>query len=88
MVDIQDSIDRLQNNVNRIAGLHARSVDAVGDVSPKDAAELEDLTTETRALANTIKDRIKGLESKQLTGRDAQIRRNRVGLHLPHLQSF
>lgn len=56
-------------------------MDAVGDVSPKDAAELEDLTTETRALANTIKDRIKGLESKPLTGRDAQIRRNRVGLH-------
>ncbi|KAG9226384.1 hypothetical protein CCMSSC00406_0003263 [Pleurotus cornucopiae] len=80
IVDIQDSIDRLQNNVNRIAGLHTRSMDAVGDVSPKDAAELEDLTTETRALANTIKDRIKGLESKPLTERDAQIRRNRTGL--------
>ncbi len=63
-------------------------MDAVGDVSPKDAAELEDLTMETRTLANTIKDRIKGLESKQLTGRDAQIRRNRVGPHLPRPRAF
>jgi hypothetical protein len=42
-----------------------------------DAAQLDELTAETRKLINNLKDRIKALDREPMAA-DAQMRRNRV----------
>ncbi|KAJ8473269.1 hypothetical protein ONZ45_g16356 [Pleurotus djamor] len=80
VAQIQESIDQLHANIKRISELHAKSINAIADDSHRDATELENVSNDTRALSNSIKDRIKHLESQSSTGRDVQLRRNRIAL--------
>lgn len=81
ITSIQDSIEQIRVNVDRISALHARTLDAIAidQGIEQDEAQLDQLAVETQALSKDVKERIKSLEAVSV-GHDAQIRKNRVRL--------
>jgi len=78
---IQDSLRRFNDNVAQIGDLHSRSLNNVDDAAAqRNAAQLEELVGDTRALSATLKNRVKGLEAQKGSGRDGQIRLQQTAL--------
>ncbi|KAH8106711.1 t-SNARE [Cristinia sonorae] len=76
---IQDSIQQFNANVQRIGELQQRSLNSAGDGSQQDNAVLDDLTSQTRDLGNSIKNQIQKLESQPAqSGEDIRMRKNRI----------
>ncbi|THH32104.1 hypothetical protein EUX98_g2082 [Antrodiella citrinella] len=76
---IQDSIQQFNTNVQRISQLQQRSLNNAGDGDQQNNAVLEDLTTQTRDLGNSIKSRIQKIESQPAqSGEDIRMRQNRI----------
>ena len=71
-------MERINVNVTRISGLHSRSMNALGEGSHQDAADLDALVAETRILTNELKERIKQLEASSETGKDTTMRKDQV----------
>jgi len=80
--NIQDELRRFDANVSRIADLHSRSLNNTDEaLSEQNAAALDELVTETRALSNQIKNQIQDLEKEAVPqGQDPRIRRNQTSL--------
>lgn len=76
MTDVQNLLRSYNDNVNRIAELHTRSLNNIGDQSVQQ--QIEDTVTETRQMANQLKGRIKALQSQGGDSRDGQTRRQQV----------
>ncbi|KAG8936578.1 Plasma membrane t-SNARE, secretory vesicle fusion [Tulasnella sp. 419] len=78
---IQDQLRTFNDNVARIGDLHSRSLNNIDDVAAQNnAAQLDALVEDTRALSGELKRRIKDLERKGGSGRDGQIRKQQTGL--------
>lgn len=81
IASIQDELRTYNDNVARIADLHARSLDNTDDAaSQRITQQLDDLVADTSALSNVLKRRIKALEKRPGSGRDGQIRKQQTGL--------
>ncbi|KAI0006092.1 t-SNARE [Russula compacta] len=80
--NIQDELRRFDANVSRIADLHSRSLNNTDEaLSQQNAAALDALVEETRALSNQIKSQIQELEKESVPqGQDPRIRRNQTSL--------
>lgn len=76
MTDVQNLLRAYNDNVNRIAELHTRSLNNIGDQGVQQ--QIEDTVTETRQMANQLKGRIKALQSQGGDSRDGQTRRQQV----------
>ncbi|KAF8231301.1 t-SNARE [Tricholoma matsutake] len=79
VASIQDGIERINVNITNISALHARTLNVIDSGRDLDAAQLDELTAETRKLMNNLKDRIKALDREPMAA-DAQMRRNRTAL--------
>ena len=80
---IRDAIQAFNSNITTISSLHSRSLDSASpEASQRANEELERLVEDTRALSNDLKVRIKNLEKKGGTGRDAAVRKQQVWLFL------
>jgi len=78
---IQEEIRTFNNNVQQISELHSRSLNNVDDeVSRRNASQLEALVEDTAALSSVLKRRIKALQRQAGSGREAQIKKNQIGL--------
>ncbi|KNZ74202.1 Syntaxin-like protein psy1 [Termitomyces sp. J132] len=75
---IQEGIEHINSNVHQIAALHSRLLNVLDESQTRDAAQLDQLATETRTLNNNVKERLRALERAPLLGPDAQMRRNRI----------
>jgi t-SNARE complex subunit (syntaxin) len=77
---IQDELRRFDANVTRIGDLHSRSLNNTDEaLSQQNAAALDELVTETRALSNQIKSQIQDLEKESVpAGQDPRIRKNQA----------
>ena len=77
---VQDAIQQFNTNVQRIAELQQRSLNAASDGNQQqNNAVLDDLTAQTRDLGNSIKYRIQKLESSPVQpGEDIRMRKTRV----------
>ncbi|WFD29027.1 hypothetical protein MSPP1_000031 [Malassezia sp. CBS 17886] len=65
--NIQDMIRQIDQNINRIADLHSRSLNNVGESAQLAAEqELAGVAQETSSLTNSVKNKIKTLESEAL----------------------
>jgi len=66
--------------VSRIGDLHSRSLNNTDEaLSKKNAAALNELVEETRALGNQIKNQIQDLEKESVPpGQDPRIRKNQA----------
>ena len=76
MTDVQNTLRAYNDNVNRIAELHSRSLNNIGDQSVQQ--QIEDTVAETRQMANQLKNRIKALQAQGGDSRDGQTRRQQV----------
>ena len=84
---IQESIADFDANVTAIADLHARSLNALSEQdSAANHSRLAELTESTRALSNSLSNRIKALKSQPggASPQDAEIRKNRVRPRRPN----
>jgi t-SNARE complex subunit (syntaxin) len=80
---IQESIRLFNDNITRIAELHARALNNTNDAAAaRNAQQLEELVNETSALSTTLKRRVQALERQGGSGREAQIRRQQVSVVL------
>lgn len=62
--DIRQAIRQFDDNISHIEGLHARSLNEIGDEQSQfNHRELEKASTDTRQLQNNIRDTIKKLEN-------------------------
>lgn len=78
---IQDSLRTFNDNVARIGDMHSRSLNNMDDSqAQRNAQQLDRLVSDTSALSNTLKRRIKALEAKGGSGRDGQIRKQQTAL--------
>jgi len=78
---IQDSLKQFNDNVSRISELHSRSINTTDEsVNQRNALELEDIVSDTGALSDTLKRRIKALERQGGSGRNGQIKKQQTGL--------
>ncbi|KAI0281463.1 t-SNARE [Russula aff. rugulosa BPL654] len=79
---IQDELRRFDANVTRISDLHSRSLNNTDEaLSQQNAAALDELVAETRALSNQIKNQIQDLEKESVPpGQDPRIRKNQTSL--------
>lgn len=79
---IQDELRRFDTNVSRIGDLHSRSLNNTDEaLSQQNAAALDELVAETRALSNQIKNQIQDLEKESVPpGQDPRIRKNQTSL--------
>ncbi|TCD71435.1 syntaxin [Steccherinum ochraceum] len=76
---ITDSIQQFNANVQRISDLQQRSLSTADDGSQQSHAVLDDLSTQTRDLGNSIKNRIQQLEKQPVQpGEDIRMRKNRI----------
>ena len=77
---IQDELRRFDANVSRIGDLHSRSLNNTDEaLSQQNAAALDELLVETRALSNQIKIQIQDLEKESVPpGQDPRIRKNQA----------
>lgn len=77
---IQDELRRFDANVSRIGDLHSRSLNNTDEaLSEQNAAALDELVAETRALSNQIKNQIQDLEKESVPpGQDPRIRKNQA----------
>jgi len=80
--NIQDELRRFDGNVSRIGELHSRSLNNTDEaVSQQNAAALDELVEETRALSNQLKNQIRDLEKETVPpGQDPRIRKNQISL--------
>jgi syntaxin 1B/2/3 len=80
--NIQDELRRFDANVSRISDLHSRSLNNTDEaLSQQNAAALDELVEETRALSNQIKNQIRDLEKESVPpGQDPRIRKNQTSL--------
>lgn len=78
--NIQDELRRFDGNVSRIGELHSRSLNNTDEaVSQQNAAALDELVEETRALSNQLKNQIRDLEKETVPpGQDPRIRKNQA----------
>ena len=76
MTDVQNLLRTYNDNVNRIAELHTRSLNNIGDQGVQQ--QIEDTVAETRQMANQLKNRIKALQAQGGESRDGQTRRQQV----------
>jgi syntaxin 1B/2/3 len=67
-------------NVSRIGELHSRSLNNTDEaLAQQNAAALDELVEETRALSNQIKNQIRDLEKESVPpGQDPRIRKNQA----------
>ncbi|PCH38127.1 t-SNARE [Wolfiporia cocos MD-104 SS10] len=78
---IQDDLRTFNDSVSRISDLHSRSLDNTDDAAAQRVAQqLDELISDTSALSNVLKRRIKALEKQPGSGRDGQIRKQQTGL--------
>ncbi|KAF8503496.1 t-SNARE [Russula emetica] len=79
---IQDELRRFDANVSRISDLHSRSLNNTDEaLSHQNAAALDELVEETRALSNQLKNQIQDLEKESVPpGQDPRIRKNQTSL--------
>jgi len=79
---IQDELRRFETNVSRISDFHSRLLNNTDEaLSQQNAAALDELVEETRALSSHIKNQIQDLEKESLPpGQDPRIRRNQTSL--------
>jgi len=79
---IQDELRRFDANVSRISDLHSRSLNNTDEaLSEQNAAALDELVAETRALSNQLKNQIQDLEKESVPpGQDPRIRKNQTSL--------
>jgi len=79
---IQDELRRFDANVSRIGDLHSRTLNNTDEaLSQQNAAALDELVAETRALCNQIKNQIRDLEKESVPpGQDPRIRKNQTSL--------
>jgi syntaxin 1B/2/3 len=86
---IQESIRLFNDNITRIAELHARALNNTNDAAAaRNAQQLEELVNETSALSTTLKRRVQALERQGGSGREAQIRRQQVSVLLSDTRVF
>jgi len=78
VTDVQNLTRSYNDNVNRIAELHARSLNNIGDQGVQQ--QIEDTVAETRQMAKQLKIRIKALQAQGGDSRDGQTRRQQAGL--------
>jgi len=80
--NIQDELRRFDGNVSRIGELHSRSLNNTDEaVSQQNAAALDGLVEETRALSSQLKNQIRDLEKETVPpGQDPRIRKNQISL--------
>lgn len=79
IASIQDELRTYNDNVARIADLHARSLDNTDDAAAQRLSQqLDDIVADTSALSNVLKRRIKAIEKTSGQGRDGQIRKQQV----------
>ncbi|KAJ7647960.1 syntaxin [Roridomyces roridus] len=77
--EVQDDITRFNGNVTRIAALNNRVLEALDDAAADPIkAELDELVTETMALSNSLRNRIKALQAAAGTGGGNEMRQTRV----------
>ncbi|KAK1228164.1 hypothetical protein PQX77_008797 [Marasmius sp. AFHP31] len=79
---LQESIRTFNDHVSQIGDLHSRSLSGTDEASHKAAMQLDDLIENTRTLSTSLKGRIQALERQAGAGRDGQIRKQQVHLHL------
>ncbi len=83
ITELQSSIAAIDNNINKIADLHSRSLNNMDEVSAKQAeGELSVLSNETRTLTNAVKSRIQILASKANrlpAGKDRNTQESQLG---------
>jgi len=78
---IQDGIRQFNDNISRIADLHARSLNNTDDAAAaRNHQRLEELVSETSALSTTLKRRIQSLERQGGSAREAQIKKQQTAL--------
>ena len=77
---VQDELRRFDANVSRIGELHSRSLNNTDEaLSQQNAAALDELVEETRALSNQLKNQIRDLEKEPVPpGQDPRIRKNQA----------
>jgi len=78
VTDVRNLLRSYNDNVNRIAEMHTRSLNNIGD--PKGQQQIEDTVAETRQMAKQLKNRIKALQAQGGDSRDGQTRRQQAGL--------
>jgi len=80
--NIQDELRRFDLDVSRIGDLHSRSLNNTDEaLAQQNAAALDELVEETRALSNQIKNQIRDLEKESVPpGQDPRIRKNQTSL--------
>lgn len=76
MTDVQNLLRSYNDNVNRIAELHTRSLNNINDHGVQQ--EIDDTVMETRQMANQLKNRIKALQAQGGDSREGQTRRQQV----------
>ena len=74
---IQQGIQQLRENVTQISTLRIESLNTVSEASLAEIEKIDSLSARTRTLIQSLKERIKSLESAPLQ-QDAQLRKNRV----------
>ncbi|KAF8334147.1 t-SNARE [Cantharellus anzutake] len=81
ITSIQEDIKTFNSHVQQISELHSRSLNNVDDeISKRNASQLEALVEDTSALGAVLKRRVKALERQVGSGREAQIKKNQIGL--------
>ncbi|KAF9567560.1 syntaxin-like protein [Agrocybe pediades] len=76
---IQEGIQQVRGNVSQIAALRTQSLNAIDDSTAAEASRIDALTSETRALLQQLKDRIRAMENTP-SKQDAQLRNNRLAV--------
>ncbi|KAF4614814.1 hypothetical protein D9613_002954 [Agrocybe pediades] len=76
---IQEGIQQVRGNVSQIAALRTQSLNVIDDSTAAEASRIDALTSETRALLQQLKDRIRAMENTP-SKQDAQLRNNRLAV--------
>lgn len=78
---LQDSLRTFNDNVARIGDLHSRSLNNMDDAATqRNAAQLDELVSQTSDLSASLKRRVKDLERQGGPGRDGQVRKQQTAL--------
>ena len=80
MSSIRSDIQQYDANITRISGLQQSALNALDERSQKQLALLDGLASETKALGNSLRERLRGLATWPVQGRNAQIRNDQVSL--------
>lgn len=93
MNSIRSGIQQYDANITRISSLQQSALNALDEsTSQRQLVLLDGLASETKALGNSLRERLRELATWPVQGRNAQIRNDQAsyfhGLHCAHIFNF